>query len=445
MPDFSALLDATAKKPHSPDKSDRERSRPRKKPSISLAAGLIMASESGPRTPVQALESQRERGRKEERDEEEEPWSDNLFYAYAKKSDQPDSPPSILTFASARVCHDWWTLVQREYPASLRPGAQLFLLKDDDLHEQMAYNLRFHRLRNQWFCSPSDSIGATNVIPLQDHYGRPVAATPKKPPQPPNKNDGDDAPRASASPVDAPHPQHPPPLDLSALNSSLEKMAAMVWENSAQIRALSVAQSSGLARMQEIAESNTAQIKSLADNQSSLAALLADNASHYIALSNATFASHEQHKEQVRTVLASNALHVKQLAAGQRDLLGTCKGMMRAVETMGTSVAVVNDTVKAQADVQAQTQNQIQQRSNPFSELGSPFVPSALTNRISPSPRKLNRRVKGVWYEYDMSESVGSGSATSTRGTPRGSVSLGVGKALDTPPKTPPGKSTRRV
>ena len=70
MPDFSALLDAST-----PLQSRREQ--PRKKPSISLAAGLIMATTESPRTqpntplpPLSKIAPD---------------WSDNLFYAYAQK------------------------------------------------------------------------------------------------------------------------------------------------------------------------------------------------------------------------------------------------------------------------------------------------------------------------------------------------------------------------
>lgn len=66
MTDFQALIDAT-----------NGQGLGRKKPSISLAAGLMMASEgprSRPGTPAQA-HSHSTMG----------PWSENLFYAYAQK------------------------------------------------------------------------------------------------------------------------------------------------------------------------------------------------------------------------------------------------------------------------------------------------------------------------------------------------------------------------
>jgi hypothetical protein len=82
MSDFASLLDASYH-PVSPEKE-----RPRKKPSISLAAGLIMASEtqsprSLPLTPQQTQQQQEQDG-----------WSQGLFYAYAQKV----YPPVPLPF-----------------------------------------------------------------------------------------------------------------------------------------------------------------------------------------------------------------------------------------------------------------------------------------------------------------------------------------------------------
>ena len=82
MPDFASLLDAS----YTPVPPEKERYR--KKPSISLAAGLIMASEtqsprSYPHTPQQAQQ------------QEQDGWSEGLFYAYAQKVYTPVPPPIL--------------------------------------------------------------------------------------------------------------------------------------------------------------------------------------------------------------------------------------------------------------------------------------------------------------------------------------------------------------
>ncbi|PSN72211.1 hypothetical protein BS50DRAFT_569753 [Corynespora cassiicola Philippines] len=376
MPDFSALLDAShsvtesfSTGTHSTESySIKEQSR--KKPSISLAAGLIMGNgspKSQPNTP-----------RPVHPQPNDDAPTENLFYAYAQKvlaSDYAQSPPYILTFASASVCDHWWSLVKREYPDSLRMGPQLFILKGDDMQEQIQDNPKFFELRDKWFYTPGDGASA-GVIPIQDYKGNPVSALGSPPPIREKAKDSD--------------------FDMSKLSAELGRMNDMISENSAHIRALSVAQSQGLQRMQEINEANTTQIKALADGQAKLQSMMDQNATHYIALSNAAF----QNQEQVKSVLKSNADQIKSLAEGQSQLSKSCENMMRTIENLGHTV------------------------STNLTSSGGPPPLNGNSNCVSPGPRKLNRRVKGVWYEYDMSSTPSS--------SPKRSVSF-----LDTPPKSP--------
>jgi len=249
------------------------------------------------------------------------------------------------------------------------------------MQEQIQDNPRFYHLENKWFYAPSD--GSSTVIPLQDYKGNPVSAPAPKPPK----------------------EETTPPFDMSALTATLETMTALITENTTQIRALSVAQSTGLQTMQEINESTSGQIKALADNQAKLQAMLDQNASNYIALSNANFATQAEIKE----VLRDNAEQVGALAKGQKQLEKTCEGMLRGVEKVSESVAAMG----IGSDI----------ASNP-SSVGSLSPLGAMASRISPPPRKLNRRIKGVWYEYDNNPTP--------VGSPRKSVTF-----LDTPPKTP--------
>ncbi|KAL1610706.1 hypothetical protein SLS60_002376 [Paraconiothyrium brasiliense] len=374
MSDFQSLLDASAPL--------NGQGLPRKKPSISLAAGLMMTNESPrsysiPDTP--ALARPASAG---------SPWSENLFYAYAQKSDYAQSAPYILTFASALIAEQWWSLVQREYPDSTRPGPQLFILKGDDMQEQIQDNPRFYDLRNSWFYTPSD--GATAPIPLQDYRGNPVTA-PAPPTEKEEKTDSGG-------------------FDLTGLEATLEKMTAMITENTNSIRALSVAQSTGLQTMQEINESTSTQIKALADNQAALQAIVDQNASHYIALSNSTFNT----QSTMQNVLQSNAKQIEGLAEGQNKLVATCADMMRSVEKVSVAMKEVGSDSASNASVIRETEKSI----------------GTIVNRIQPPPRKLNRRVKGVWYEYD--DGSDGTSRLSVPSSPRKSVTM-----LDTPPKSP--------
>jgi hypothetical protein len=249
------------------------------------------------------------------------------------------------------------------------------------MQEQIQDNPKFYDLRNKWFYTAS-----TGVIPLQDYKGHPVVSPAAPPPIEEKKE----------------------PFDMAALTTALDKMSSMINENSAQIRALSVAQSEGLQRMQEINESNAGQIKALADSQAQLQSIVDHNASHYIALSNSSFTN----QEQVKHVLQSNAEQIRGLADGQMLLSRTCEGMMRSIESLGHTVSTVNDSISHMNTAISDTTSN--------GSMGHSF--GTITNHILPAPRKLNRKVKGVWYEYDSTPAS----------SPRKSLTMPV-----TPPKSP--------
>lgn len=268
-------------------------------------------------------------------------------------------------------------------------GPQLFVLKGDDMQEQIQDNPRFYDLRNKWFYTPAD--GTAGVIPLQDYRGHPVTAPSPAPPEEEKKSDG---------------------VDMAGLKAALDQMSSMITENGAQIRALSVAQSEGLQHMQEINESNMTQIKALAEGQSKLQAVISENASHYIALSNSSFSN----QQQVKSVLEASTMQIKALGDGQTKLSKTCDSMMRTIESLGHTVGRVSDNMSA-----------MHSGMSGMSDTASTSSFGSFATRISPGPRKLNKRIKGVWYEYD-------GNPTPDP-SPRKSVSF-----EDTPTKRPVAK-----
>lgn len=318
------------------------------------------------------------------------------------QSDYANSPPYLLTFATSAVCAQWWSLVQREYPQSTRPGAQLFVLKTDDM-QAMQDDPKFLELRGKWFFTSQDrSNCATPVIPLQGATGHLVARAPLPQVQPSVE-------RSSNSTVDS-------------LAEKLERLSSVVESSAEHIHALSVAQSAGLQRMQEINESNSTQIKALAESQARLQALIDQNASHYIALSNTSFKSHEQ----VKDVLQATTAQIQSLSGSQEQLSQTCKAMMRSIDSLGSSVEHISATPPPAPYSETSTMPS----TSPLSNGGS-----STTGKISPAPRKLNRRIRGVWYEYDTNE------APKVHGPPRKlapAPSLNVTpKAPATPPRTP--------
>ena len=421
MPDFSALMDAstplfeskinarrsTSPERKSPERGERAAGHSRKKPSMSLAQGLIINGELHP--PKSPYRQGHSRGSQESGTDGLDNGEESLFYAYALKvyttahhrrentktarqSDYANSPPYLLTFATPRICAQWWSLVQREYPESTRPGSQLFVLKTEDM-QAIQDDAKFFELRNKWFFTSQDrSNCATPVIPLQSANGNTTT-------------------RASPSQPQIAIEKHTSTA-VDSLAEKLERLSSVVESSAEHIHALSVAQSAGLQRMQEINESNSTQIKALAESQAKLQALIDQNASHYIALSNTSFKSHEQ----VKDILQTTTAQIQSLSGSQAQLAQTCKAMVHSIENLGTSVRHTDPSAASAFDISSV-------QSTP-----PPSFSSAMANRISPAPRKLNKRIRGVWYEYD------NNTVSAAHEAPR---KLAPAPVLNTPPKTP--------
>ncbi|KAH6621839.1 hypothetical protein C7974DRAFT_314394 [Boeremia exigua] len=421
MTDFTALMDASMplfesktnarrslspgrKSPDktSPERGERATGHGRKKPSMSLAQGLIINGElHPPKSPYRQTHS---RGSQDDSPDVVDNGEESLFYAYALKSDYPNSPPYLLTFATSDISAQWWSLVQRQYPESTRPGAQLFVLKTDDM-QAIQEDPKFSELRGKWFFTSQDrSNCATPVIPLQGATGHLVARGP--PPQPQSAFE---------------KPTH---TAVDSLAEKLERLSSVVESSAEHIHALSVAQSAGLQRMQEINESNSTQIKALAESQAKLQGLIDQNASHYIALSNTSFKSHEQ----VKDVLKATTTQIQSLSGSQEQLAQTCKAMMRSIESLGSSVEHMGMASPPPVLY-----------SEPSTSLStSPRSCKTSTTTVSPAPRKLNRRIRGVWYEYD------SNAEPKVHGAPR---KLAPAPSLNTAPKAPatPPRTPRKL
>lgn len=314
------------------------------------------------------------------------------------QSDYANSPPYLLTFATSDICLQWWSLVQQEYPQSSRPGAQLFVLTTDDM-QAIQDNPKFISLRNKWFFTSQDrSNCATPVIPLQGATGHLIARAPL--------------------PQAQPTVEKPVRTSVDELAEKLERLSSVVESSAEHIHALSVAQSAGLQRMQEINESNSTQIKQLAESQAKLQSLIDQNASHYIALSNTSFKSHEQ----VKDVLQATTAQIQSLSGSQEQLAQTCKAMMRSISDLASSVHQPSVTLAPA----------------PSSETSTLRTPSSTatasdTSKISPAPRKLNRRIRGVWYEYENNEPRVHGAPRKLADAPV----MNLNKMPATPPRTP--------
>ena len=306
------------------------------------------------------------------------------------QSDYPNASPYLLTFATPAVCAKWWSRVHREYPETTRPSTQLFVVKSEEM-QQIQDNPKLADIRNQWFCTSQDrSNCATPIIPLQAASGQRIGSSSSSTNQ-----------TSTNTTVDK-------------LAEKLEKLTSIVQSSAEQIHALSVAQSAGLQRMQQINESNSTQINAIAESQTKLQALVDQNASHYIALTNTSF----QSQEKMREVLQTTGSQIQSLNKTQSQLAETCKGMIRTMETHSASITHLDSIA---SDLQSTHSTQSTQP--------CPMC-SSTSNRINPPPRKLNRRIKGVWYEYD--NTLG-GALPESPESPRRTIM----NTTDSPPKAP--------
>lgn len=411
LPDFASLLDSSTspfeKRIHSRRQTSPQRRdvHLRKKPSVSLATGLIMNNDSArimppPGSPIKPQNRDGlVREGPEEHNEEE-----SLFYAYALRSDCPSLPPYILTFASAQICTRWWALVQREFPESSRPSAQFFVVRGEHL-ETIRDDAQFQEVRNMWFCSAQEShTHLPTAIPSQI-----TGITP-------------------ALPLYQPNGENSTTAALDGLTEKLDRLTGIVEKNVEQIHALCVAQSAGLEHMQEITESHSSQIKIISDAQLRLQSLVDQNTAHYIALSNDSIYSHKQmsksqqqakssqdqmrkSQDETRDDLKCIATQLQTLSSNQVQISETCEDMVQRVERLSSSVSQITTIATPSDMASVQSANSL-------------APPTPLARRISPGPRKLNRRIKGVWYEYDDPS------------TPVGVQRRRV-DSLDMPPKSP--------
>ncbi|KAM0720057.1 hypothetical protein Q7P37_004193 [Cladosporium fusiforme] len=97
----------------------------------------------------------------------------NLFYAYARQADDLHSR-YLLTFASASVANEWWSLIQTHFPDTTRPGPQLFSFQVDDFLGKAWKHAAFAQLKPKWmYIQFEGSTGgaAQGIIPVQDARG----------------------------------------------------------------------------------------------------------------------------------------------------------------------------------------------------------------------------------------------------------------------------------
>ncbi|KAK6005091.1 hypothetical protein QM012_007870 [Aureobasidium pullulans] len=111
------------------------------------------------------------------------------FLAYGRRRSSFISPFQInkarylLSFADAETAQEWWTLMQSEYPDTLRESPNLFSFKSDRTPIKAWENPKFAHLRDKWSYRQTD--GKDDKTPYQQqvssHRRVPSARTPLMP------------------------------------------------------------------------------------------------------------------------------------------------------------------------------------------------------------------------------------------------------------------------
>ncbi|KAF2231076.1 hypothetical protein EV356DRAFT_519178 [Viridothelium virens] len=107
--------------------------------------------------------------------------SNNLFYAYARRTEHPTGSRYILVFDTVETCDEWWKLIQREYPSQCqRTATQFFSFTGDAFPYKPSTNKKFEHLKSKWFyCQIGDASSTSgrgvDILPLQDGRGFPLA------------------------------------------------------------------------------------------------------------------------------------------------------------------------------------------------------------------------------------------------------------------------------
>ncbi|GAB7322656.1 hypothetical protein MBLNU13_g03563t1 [Cladosporium sp. NU13] len=226
----------------------------------------------------------------------------NLFYAYARRADELH-PRYLLTFASAQVAGEWWSLIQSCYPETTRPGPQLFSFKADDFLEQAWKHAALAHLQPKWmYIQYGDSTrGATQgIIPIQDAHGNILGGA-----------------SVSSEQRTRGEPKRDVMNGASMLEERFEKMMEAVERNTEQISALTDARSSEDNKVP--ATKTSASVNGTADTSSS-----SDLSSHL---------------DRISQLLEQNCAHVASLAQRQADNEQRMREMIEAQHARETATA----------------------------------------------------------------------------------------------------------
>ena len=78
----------------------------------------------------------------------------------------------VLTFASASIAREWWTLIQIEYPETVRESPQLFAFQSEGIPVRASESGKFAHLRNKWTFRQLDDWDKENHVGVGRSIGK---------------------------------------------------------------------------------------------------------------------------------------------------------------------------------------------------------------------------------------------------------------------------------
>lgn len=182
----------------------------------------------------------------------------------------------LLTFASASVANEWWSLIQTHFPETTRPGPQLFSFQADDLLGKAWKHAAFAQLKPKWMYIQFDgSTGgaAQGIIPVQDSKGNLLGGASGSSEQQYRREARKEA-----------------KSEVGMLEERFEKMMEAVERNTEQISALTAAKSSGSSAVVDTGreslngDANQPEAPGLSTHLDRISQLLEQNSAHVAQL-----------------------------------------------------------------------------------------------------------------------------------------------------------------
>ncbi|KAJ9629851.1 hypothetical protein H2203_002233 [Taxawa tesnikishii (nom. ined.)] len=282
----------------------------------------------------------------------------------------------LLTFVDNETAQEWWELMKKEYPDSIRESPQLFSFKSDKVPGRAWENPRFAHLRDKWTyrqLEEGEKDGPTGGKEKKGFLGRrPTLA--KAPSMPTLRTIGEgtiDTP-AKGTEVEDPFATKedvvpnsvPRTMQFTGLSNVLDRIQSMMETTQTQISALAREQRDSaerLQRLQNTVEQNASQVKALMDQQQAgvlsterMKSSIEQNTTHIRSLMERTDASSEE-TSSLQALVEETSTHVRTLAGNQAAHAQDTSSAISALAAQMSQLADHQHATNARAEQLANT------------------------------------------------------------------------------------------